>query len=118
MRSWFQILAILLFTGSLFMVFKLRTRKLEREKLKLELLVDERTSDLNAEKEKSEELLLNILPQDVAQELKVNGVAKTRKYEKAAVLFTDFKGFTKMSSEMSPELLVGKLDEIFRRLMR
>lgn len=114
MRSWFQILAILLFTGSLFMVFKLRTRKLEREKLKLELLVDERTSDLNAEKQKSEELLLNILPQDVAQELKVNGAAKTRKYEKAAVLFTDFKGFTKMSSEMSPELLVGKLDEIFR----
>ncbi len=38
---------------------------------------------------------------------------KTRKYKKASVLFTDFKGFTKMSTEMSPEKLVQKSDEIF-----
>ena len=113
MTRWFQIGSVFLFLGLLLTSFKLRTRKLEREKEKLELLVAERTRDLNEEKHKSEELLLNILPFEVANELKMNGYAKTRKYEKASVLFTDFKGFTKMSSNMSPEKLVRKLDEIF-----
>lgn len=109
----FQISVVLLLGGMIFIVFKLRTKKLQREKKKLENLVAVRTKDLNEEKQKSEKLLLNILPLEVANELKVNGVAKTRKYESASVLFTDFKGFTKMSAEISPEVLVRKLDEIF-----
>ncbi len=113
MTKAFQVSLGLLLVGFLFVIYKLRTRKLEREKRKLELLVEERTKDLNDEKQKSEKLLLNILPVEVANELKVNGFAKTRKYEKASVLFTDFKGFTKMSSEISAEKLVKKLDEIF-----
>lgn len=113
MTKAFQVSVGLLLLGFLFVLYKLRTRKLEREKRKLEMLVEERTKDLNDEKQKSEKLLLNILPVEVANELKVNGFAKTRKYEKASVLFTDFKGFTKMSSEISAEKLVKKLDEIF-----
>lgn len=109
----FQVSVSVLVIGLIFLVFKLRTRKLEREKRKLEILVEERTKDLNEEKQKSENLLLNILPQGIANELKVNGYARTRRYDKASVLFTDFKGFTKMSSEMEPEKLVKKLDEIF-----
>lgn len=113
MTKSFQVSVALFLVGFLFVIYKLRTRKLEREKRKLELLVEERTKDLNDEKQKSEKLLLNILPLEVANELKVNGFAKTRKYEKASVLFTDFKEFTKMSSQISAEKLVKKLDEIF-----
>ena len=113
MTKSFQFLAVLLLVGLFVLVFRLRTRKLEREKIKLEELIAVKTKDLNEEKEKSENLLLNILPEGVANELKINGFAKTRKYKKASVLFTDFKGFTKMSTEMPPEKLVQKLDEIF-----
>ncbi len=109
----FQTLVIVLILVVIFLIFKLRTHKLEKEKKKLEKLIAIKTKDLNEEKEKSDKLLLNILPAGVANELKLNGFATTRKYEKASVLFTDFKGFTKMSSEMSPEKLVQKLDEIF-----
>lgn len=109
----FQSLAVLIIVGLFVLIFRLRTRKLEKEKRKLEELIAVKTKDLHYEKEKSEDLLLNILPAEVANELKTNGFAKTRKYKKASVLFTDFKGFTKMSSEMSPEKLVQKLDEIF-----
>ncbi|MBK21246.1 MAG: hypothetical protein CMP63_02865 [Flavobacteriales bacterium] len=109
----FQTLALIVIVGLFVLVFRLRTRKLEKEKIKLEELIAVKTKDLNEEKEKSENLLLNILPEGVANELKLKGFAKTRKYKKASVLFTDFKGFTKMSYEMSPEKLVQKLDEIF-----
>lgn len=113
MTKPFQISVGLLIVGFLFIGYKFRTRKLEREKRKLEILVEERTKDLSEEKQKSEKLLLNILPVEVANELKVSGFAKTRKYDMASVLFTDFKGFTKMSSQISAEKLVEKLDEIF-----
>ena len=87
------ILVVLLF-------IKLRLRKLRKEKVKLEGLVRERTKDLEIEKQKSEELLLNILPEETAEELKAKGFARTRDYEFCSVLFTDFKGFTQLSEEL------------------
>jgi class 3 adenylate cyclase len=75
--------------------------------------VTERTEELVIEQEKSEELLLNILPKGIAQELKLKGTASTRKYQNASVLFTDFKGFTSLSAEMDPIELVSCLDDIF-----
>jgi adenylate cyclase len=61
---------------------------------------------LNAAKKKSEELLLNILPYETAEELKRDGQAKAKRYEQVTVMFTDFKNFTQASEQMSAEELV------------
>ena len=66
------------------------------------------------EKKKSEELLLNILPAVVAQELKISGVAKAKKFETATVLFSDFKNFSAIAESLTPERLVHELDYYFK----
>lgn len=96
-----------------FLSLNYRTRKLEKEKANLEAVVFERTEELIVEQQKSEDLLLNILPRGIAKELKSSGTARTRKYKNASVLFTDFKGFTTFSSKMDPNELVRNLDEVF-----
>lgn len=72
-------------------------------------------SQLKTEKEKSETLLLNILPSKVAEELKSEGKVEPVFYESVSVLFTDFKGFTKVVEDMSVEELIKKLDSCFFR---
>ncbi|MBK9498034.1 MAG: HAMP domain-containing protein [Leptospiraceae bacterium] len=68
---------------------------------------------IRSEKEKSDRLLLNILPEKIANELKENGFVKPVLYDSVTVIFTDFKGFTKIASNMLPEDLLEKLDMIF-----
>jgi len=65
------------------------------------------------EKEKSDNLLLNILPETIAEELKEFGRTTPLKYDLATVMFTDFKGFTKFSEKNSPEDLVALIDHYF-----
>ena len=65
------------------------------------------------EKKRSEELLLNILPEEVAEELKEKGTAEAKQYDDVTVLFTDFKGFTEMSEKVSAKQLVKDLHECF-----
>jgi adenylate cyclase len=69
---------------------------------------------LSIEKQKSEDLLLNILPSEVADELKEKGVANAKLFEDVTVLFTDFVNFTEASGKMSPQELVGELHECFK----
>ncbi len=69
---------------------------------------------IEEEQERSEELLLNILPASIAEELKANGKASAKKFEDATVLFTDFKNFTQIADKMSPEMLVRELDHCFK----
>ncbi len=76
------------------------------EKKKAELIILD-------EKKKSEELLLNILPKQVADELKSKGKATAKRFENVTILFTDFKDFTLMASSISPGKLVKELNEIF-----
>ncbi|MBK6830931.1 MAG: hypothetical protein IPG92_09455 [Flavobacteriales bacterium] len=64
-------------------------------------------------KARSEELLLNILPEEVAEELKAKGSAEAVHIDQVTVLFTDFKGFTAMSETLSPQELVRDLNECF-----
>ena len=64
------------------------------------------------EHEKSEKLLLNILPYEVARELKEKGHSEPRQFE-ATVCFTDFKGFTEIAKTLKPKELVGELDRCF-----
>ena len=84
----------------------------------LEQRVKDRTEQLAQEKKKSDDLLLNILPEDVADELKNTGRAKAKKYETVSVMFTDFKDFTNRSETMTPEELVTELDMYFRAFDR
>lgn len=79
----------------------------------LEQMVKDRTSQLAQEKEKSDQLLLSILPEATAEELKDKGTSSPRFYENVSVLFTDFKGFTKIAMTMPPEKLVEELNECF-----
>jgi class 3 adenylate cyclase len=65
------------------------------------------------EKERSEELLLNILPKEVAEELKAKGEAEAKHINQVTVLFSDFKGFTAMSELVTPQQLVKDLHECF-----
>jgi len=64
-------------------------------------------------RKRSDELLLNILPEEVAEELKAKGSADARLIEQVTVLFTDFKGFTEISEKLSPKELVADLHECF-----
>ncbi len=64
-------------------------------------------------KKESDELLLNILPSEVAEELKAKGSADAKQFEGVTVMFTDFKGFTQLSEKFSPKELVGEINECF-----
>jgi adenylate cyclase len=66
------------------------------------------------EKHRSDELLHNILPEEVAKELKETGVSKAKRYELVTVMFTDFKDFTRISEQLTPEQLVTEIDYCFR----
>jgi class 3 adenylate cyclase len=67
------------------------------------------------EKERSDNLLLNILPEETAQELKDHGKVKAKRYEQVTVLFTDFVGFTSYSQDLEPEELVASVDHYFSK---
>ncbi|MCC7297413.1 MAG: hypothetical protein IT244_03695 [Bacteroidia bacterium] len=68
---------------------------------------------IEADKVKSDELLLNILPEEVAQELKQHGASKPIHYDMVSILFTDFVSFTQYSERVSNETLINELNEIF-----
>ena len=74
--------------------------------------------ELEAEKGKSEALLHNILPADVAEELRRTGQVKPVHYDSVTVLFTDFKGFTRVASRVSPAALLRELDFYFSEFDR
>ncbi|MBI9099266.1 MAG: response regulator [Spirochaetaceae bacterium] len=69
--------------------------------------------NVEAEKEKSEKLLLNVLPSRVAEELKETGTSKPHLFKNVTLLFSDFVGFTPLSAIMEPERLINKLNEMF-----
>jgi len=65
------------------------------------------------EKGRSDNLLLNILPAETAEELKDHGSAKARSYSNVTILFTDFKGFTQLSATLSPPALVKEIHHCY-----
>lgn len=79
--------------------FYVNTRRLNRQ--------------VESERERAEQLLLNVLPKSIAEELKESGVAAPLKYESATVLFTDFVGFTSISSQLAPEEIIEELNVCF-----
>ncbi len=73
-----------------------------------------RRQRIKQEHARSEALLLNILPAEVAKELKDSGSAQARHFDTATILFTDFKGFTQLSEKVSAAELVAELNTCFR----
>jgi adenylate cyclase len=63
--------------------------------------------------QRSEELLLNILPPSIARRLKLSGGTIADGFAEVSVLFADIVGFTRMSSRLPPERIVGMLNELF-----
>lgn len=77
------------------------------------IVLQEKNQVISDEKQRSDELLLNILPEEVAEELKVKGSTEAVLFDEVTVMFTDFKGFTAMSEQLSPQQLVHDLHECF-----
>ena len=72
-------------------------------------------SQIELEKERSDELLLNILPEKIADELKRKQKVSPRKFEQVSVLFTDFVGFTRTAEILSEDELIEELDRYFNK---
>ena len=70
---------------------------------------------IQKEKNRSDRLLHNILPEETALELKENGKVQAKKFDSVTVLFTDFKGFTEYAKNLSPEELVSSVDYYFSK---
>ena len=114
-RTWqFWLIVGLLLTSLIYGIMRYRIHLIRQRELILERIVKERTRQLEEEKQKSEELLLNILPAETAEELKLNGVAKAKRHDEVTVMFSDFKGFSRISENLEPEQLVTELDQCFR----
>jgi ligand-binding sensor domain-containing protein/class 3 adenylate cyclase len=122
-RSWWFYTTLVIFLGVvLFSYIKVRERRLRQQNLILEQKVVQRTAEvvrqsgeIAKQKDQIEDLLLNILPGEVADELKEKGKASPRKHDNVTVLFTDMKGFTRIAEKMTPEELVNDLDDCFIR---
>ncbi len=98
------------------------SKELNEANITLEHKVEERTRQLNTsnfqltdEKRKSDELLLNILPAEIAEELREKGSSKARRFPSVTVMFTDFKDFTRLSELLTPEQLVSEIDYCYRQ---
>lgn len=121
-RTWWFVLLVYVAIPLLFIyVFvRFRINQVKRQKMLLELQVKERTAEvtrqkelLEQEKEKTEKLLLNVLPAETAEELKAKGKATARQYRMTSIMFTDFKSFTKIAEDINPPELVAELDNYF-----
>ena len=97
----------------MFVILFLIVNYFKTENTRQEKLLESKNKSLEVEKDKSDHLLLNILPDETAEELKQTGVAKSKSFASATVLFTDFKDFTMVSEKMSPEKLVGVIHHYF-----
>ncbi|MDF1672515.1 MAG: two-component regulator propeller domain-containing protein, partial [Vicingaceae bacterium] len=121
-RTWWfiSIVYILLPLLLVYVFVRYRINQVKRQKMLLELQVRERTQEvtrqkelLEKEKEKTEKLLLNVLPAETAEELKSKGKATARSYRMTSIMFTDFKSFTQIAEVTKPQELVAELDGYF-----
>jgi class 3 adenylate cyclase len=85
-----------------------------RAKRRVAKTLEEKNQEIEEARQQSDELLLNILPGPIAEELKANGKAAARQFDEATVLFSDFQNFTLIAEQLSPEELVQELDKCFK----
>jgi adenylate cyclase len=78
------------------------------------VVVYRQRNKISKARKRSDELLLNILPGEVAEELKHKGSADAKHFDEVTVMFTDFKGFTQISEKLTPTELVSEIHTCFK----
>lgn len=91
---------------------------LQRSEQELEHKVAQRTQELQQEQAKTRELLYNILPRGIAEELSATGKVAPVRHEAVSILFVDFSGFTQAVAAMPAQRIVAELNEIFHEFDR
>jgi class 3 adenylate cyclase len=86
---------------------------LRQSEVILEEKVHLRTQELQAAQRRTQELLHNMLPDEIAEELALHGTARPVRHESVTILFTDFSDFTQAAATMPPDRMVAELNEIF-----
>jgi len=81
----------------------------------LSVMIDRSEESLMAERKKSDDLLHNILPVNVAKDLKETGSTIPKRHKNVTILTTDFKGFTELVASIPAITLVNELNDIFGR---
>lgn len=111
---WARVFYALLGVALVYAIVRWRTMELRRQRALLEQKVAQRTAEVLEQQKRSDALLLNILPAEVAQELKQTGHTRPVRFEDASILFADFKEFTNIVASIPGKKLVAELDEIFQ----
>lgn len=104
------------FMGDFSIAFNRMTDQLKKAFHKIKMqnkMLTEANEIINQEKEKSDKLLLNILPQSVAEDLKRTGRTTPESFENVTVFFSDIVNFTELSSALDPKVLIEDLNVIF-----
>ena len=114
--SIFWILFSIFICGIIVFLFILRNKRYKINQLQLETMINLKTVDLEIEKDRADNLLLNILPTHVANDLKEDkNKLIAEKFDDVSVLFADLVGFTKAASTIDPNDLVLTLNDLFSR---
>lgn len=108
LRNLFIVIGVLL----LILAIGLTNRYLFEKRTKK--ILAEKNTVIEREKARSDELLLNILPKEVAEELKDTGASKAQDFDEVTVLFTDFVEFTKTTQKFTAKELVKELNVCFK----
>lgn len=111
-RTLFAYVIYFIFIVSFFyMILRYRSYLYAKEKNQLERIIRDKTEEIVIQKERAEDLVKNILPEDTARELQTKGRASRKKYEMVTVLFSDIQGFTEIAEHLNPERLLDELDQ-------
>ncbi|MBS3770891.1 MAG: adenylate/guanylate cyclase domain-containing protein [Bacteroidales bacterium] len=87
----------------------------EDNRLKKIIAVETDVSDDHIERKKTEELLANIFPFEIIEQLKIRGTVRSKKYRRVTVLFADFKNFTRLTTTMEVDGLISELNRYIRK---
>ncbi len=112
----FWVIMFLILLGIMYTVYVLREHRHKVIQQQLETMVQIKTIDLENERQRSETLLLNILPKTIADQLKANSSRKiAQQFDQVSILFADIVSFTQITANISPEDLVSALNDLFTR---